>query len=674
MAITTDPAETKKILVPPNVQRELHHHQVDQQRMMAQMIADNMGEAEPLLKAVSGTEKFARRVSPFLAMMGAYHGIVEPSKASQITLDLLRQMGRSTAILRAIIDTRVLQVKRFCRPGTDHNRPGFAVELRDAAARPTHKDKQRMAELVDLVARGGVRRRRPWDRAWGVWSGDFLEKAMPFPQAMGALTRDSLILDGGAVWLNQGLDSERWPVTFFKPIDTGLIRAVLPAREHFDLRFETQAPLEDFRNPLNPNLHPEWVLLRPDQSATAASEEERVCAAYGPNDLAYLIRNQQTDWWAQYYGYSELETMLEVVLSIINGIAYNRSWFTNNSVPPGILYGTGNFGEEWLSEFVTTLVMQVSGAQRWHKMPMLFGDDPAAKLEYLQLRDTKGQDMMWREWLIFLINLACACYHIAAEEVNFQAFLTRGGGLGDSGGAERVAMAQETGLRTLIQDQEDFVDEATVSKFYPDPENGVGPYRLVFHGLDDEDEEHTHQYALEDVQGGLKTINEIRAIRDEPPVRDPVNTELWDQVRERALALRPELATDPLRLDEVTDKVYRKHHGSYHRWPDMPIGAGALQARSQELQEQQGGAGGGMGPDGQPLAPGQPGAEEEPPDGGHGFSPQMADLLRYQRHGAGRDGELEPAEKSMAAAIGRLGTGDAFSRMVRSAAGIAEED
>jgi len=215
-------------------------------------------------------------------------------------------------------------------------------------------------------------------------------------------------------------------------------------------------------------------------------------------------------------------------------------------------------------------------------------------MQVLPLRQSDRDDMMWREYLVFVINLMCAGYFIAADEINFQPFFTRGAGLATDAGAERVAYAQETGLHELLRQMFFTVNMAVVRKFYADDETGLGPYEIAPTGIEQKDEAAEDERRIARLNGGLSSLNQELTEQDKPVVRDPVNRDLWERIEAAVLRKAPKLTQDPIHLDEIVSEIYRNHGGKLRQWTDLPVAFSMQQARQQEMQEEQGeeGAGG----------------------------------------------------------------------------------
>lgn len=619
----------KKLIIPESVMATI----MKRRRSQAE---DHIADADPLLKSLvaASPQEYARKIIPGLIPMGFYRGVRDIHEATDRTQRLLRQMAETFAV-RLILNTRALQAKQFFRPPSNERDNGLRLRMRDRSTRPTPGDRERMAEIEDVLFNGAVLSRRPSDGALGRYSGDFLEEAWPLWKTVGAMVYDTYPLDCCTVWKAPGRDKQKQPVAFYKPLDPTLIR---PAQK--DIPKEYLRPgdqVEPYKAEIRPELNPvEYVMFDPNSREPIME--------FGAGEMDWLTRNTRSVWHSAGYGYSELESLVQIVTGVLNAATFNSSYFSENHVPPAIVYGSGDFSGEhsqyWLSDFLQTLTSMVDGTSKHHKMPILFGPE-GANLNLLPLRDFQQDDMKFKEFSLFFFNVLLGSFSVAAEEVGFQSYLTRGGQLGASGGAERVATAQSIGLRALLDFFLDWTNRSIVSPFYAEDDGTPGPYVAELQNIDSDDIAQEQRMALERLNSGFTTLNEERAATDRQPYRDPVNRDLWEAIEKRAVRLQPRLENMPIELDQVVAKVYSEHGGEFRQWPDMPLGSAAM-ARQQELA-------------GEEWQPG-------PPDMGAamGLPPGMLPGPQPQPEPA--DNSAEGIEKSLAAAVqsARGGTVDVW--------------
>jgi hypothetical protein len=578
--------------------------QAEVNKRRQELMEANLDDAGELLKSLrsEAPADMPRKIIPALLPLGAYRGIKDPRKATRITFDLLRGMSE-TFIGRLVLNTRALQARQFFREPRSEQDTGWKTVMRDQDGRPSLADRKRMAFIDNICYNMGLVTKRPGDGARGAWGPGYEEKALSMDLAVSAFLWDSLSMDAAAMWFVPGEDQNRWPVVHAKALDAGLMRFPQQPVDPDQVPAGYETGPEAYKPEVNRRLRPgqaEFVMVDP--------RTHEVVQDFPYGEVCYWIRNPRTAWWVGGYGFSEMESLIQIVTGLLNAATYNTSYFNENHVPPGLLMLSGDFTDElslnWLNNFVDTLVNLISGGDKRHRLPMAVAPE-GAKLVYESLRDYQQDDMKMREFSLFFLNIFLANYHIAAEEVNFQAYLTRGGGLQGDQAPERVAEQQRIGLRDLLFGLERMMSYHLVEPWDFDEATGMSPYRGRLQNVERSDEAKDQEMMLARIAGGYSAVNQERAKRDDPPVRDPKNRALWQALEEKACEMNPRLRYLPVELDELVAKVYQKQGGELRDWPDMPIGPNAAGARQQEImaEQNQGGMMSAGGPAGGPMGP-----------------------------------------------------------------------
>ena len=522
------------------------------------------GTDEALFKALilGGTRPSVvpRQILPQMQALGLYAGVKDPGEGRDRTAQFLRRIA-ATPLMRTVISNLVNQVQSFGHKMRSKTSPGFEIVMADPDARPSPLDKKNMLEIERLFLQGGVEWRRS-DGRFGPYSGDGQLRADPFPVMLEMLAYDSLILDFGVLLVEPGLNRKRAPIAWMKTTDAARIR------------YTQQKPLKPIVDPLGQPIDVSYTNELRARGVTVEyvelDEGRRVQNEYAWDEAIPFIRNHRSAVEVMGYGWPELASLVEIVAGMVTATRHNVEFFTHDRVPPGIMVGTGGFDQQWLSDFMRILQSPSTEGSQWHKVPMLFGE-PDAKLTYTPFRQTEKQDMYWRQWMIYLLNVAYALFHVAAEEGNFQAFLTAGGQQSATGGEQRVSQMRWTGLRTTMQKLESCLNHNIVRHFWADGD-GYGPYRLRFLNVITRDEERDRRLDIEDINAGLRTINEVRISRDERPYKDALDTakmrEIEAFIREKREGLE---YSNPIRFQDLADRMYELMDGKWAMWPDAPV-------------------------------------------------------------------------------------------------------
>lgn len=409
----------------------------------------------------------------------------------------LRAMSERCAPVSAIVLTRQDQVARFCRRPSTKGGVGFRVRLKDVDAKPTAADRKMIQQLEDWILACG---RGPSMTTYVRRDG--------FEHYIRKAARDSLVLDAVATekrFDRMGVLYDWWA------LDGASVRFTVPKAEP-NINMGAGALAE-------PGTGYGGVGFEPSEEEPQASyiqfHQGMPIAEFGQDDLAYWIRNPRTDMEANGYGLSELEVLIGVVTDILNGMSYNGRFFTQGSIPEGILALTGRYTEEAMDDFRRNWNAMVAGLDNSWRIPILHSPDKNAA----QWINTKGsnREMMFQEWLDFLLTMACAVYRIDREELGFGAKgAGEPGGLG--GSADNSATLRHSaskGLWPLMSRLESGINEDILAHL-PDSED----FCFTWAGLDPDDEAQREDLDTKALAAGGITPNEYRARRDMKPIPD----------------------------------------------------------------------------------------------------------------------------------------------------------
>ena len=600
------------VLVPDTYQRP--DRAIGADRGLQDIYDSVLGEMQKSI--FHGRPKATPRVMlPWNYTTGLYGGVKTPAHASMKTHEFLRRMGGYFAP-RMVISTLTDQMTRFGRPARTQSEQGFEVYVRDESARPTKGDKRRIAALVDLIMRGGVITQRNEDGALGVWSGDQTEEADPFPVLLQKLAKDGLELAWATFRIESGINARQTPVAFMKMLDSARIR--------FTEQQPRQPVLNELGEPLDIGYKPR-VRHGTRVEYVELGDHGQPINEYTWHEVIPWVRNQRSDLLAQGYGWPELASALELVVGMVKAVEHNIRYFTHNRIPPGIVSTSGDFDESLLQDFLWNITQPGSDGDMHYRLPMMMGGKDF-KLQYTPFRQTDKQDMFWRNWIVFLLSALASLYNVAMEEMNFQAFLTVGGLQSGTGGEQRVATLRSTGFRNNMTSLEAVFDRRIVAPFWADS-TGIGPYGFRWVNLVPRDEERERQAQVQDLNAGILSINEVRALRDQREIRDPVDRELylrlWDELR----AHNPKLYHHRDEFLDVLERRYEKRGGKWALWPEAPMSPSALQVYQQEHQ-------GDLGPDVPEQEQVAPGAGDEQQQGTDPAAMQ-AQFQQFQQQAAG---------------------------------------
>ncbi len=416
-----------------------------------------------------------------VGVLGDYY-----EKPGQFGFDAMRQMVDQTPILSSVIMTRISQVKRFCRTQENGKGPGFEIRLRDREANVGEDEKKSIQILQDFFTHCGFEK-NPRERA--------RLKRDNFTTLMSKLVRDSLTMDSAP------LETE------FKK-DRKLGMDGIYAIDGATIRLCTEAGYQG-----------------DDEIKAIQVVQGQIRSAYTFDDLIYVPRNPRTDVLVGGYGLSETELLIKVVTNLLNAMTYNGKFFDSNSIPKGLLHLSGSYDEKDLNAFRRQWNGMVKGINNAWSMPVMVSKDQESKASFENF-GVENDEMMFARWITFLTSIVCAIYGIGPDEINFESFSAKTGGLsGGNDTEDKLASSKDKGLRPLLSYFEDTFSDFIVADFSE-------KYVLRFTGLDEEDDDR-----LFERQKLSWTVNELRALDNKDEVKEawgdaPLNPSLvgaWQQ-------------------------------------------------------------------------------------------------------------------------------------------------
>lgn len=398
-------------------------------------------------------------------------------KPSSLTYEVLRKMSVRNSVVASIIQTRVNQVSTFSRPARyTKDGVGYEITLRDPKKKPSDDQKSVIMAMEQFVENCGF---------------SYDPSRDDFDTFLRKIVRDSLTYDQVAF--------EVIPDIMGRPaeilaVDSATIRAA---------RVEPQEG-EQFVYAGNSG--------GADEIKFVQILDNNVVAEFTGMELAFAIRNPRTDINVQPYGLSELEILVHQVTAHLWAEEYNSRYFSQGGTTKGILNLKGqNISKTQLDAFRRQWTAQLAGVTGAWKTPVVSVDG----LEYINVSQS-NREMEYEMWMNYLINISCAVYQIDPAEVNFPnrggAGGTSGGGLGEGGIEDRLQNSKDKGLRPLLRFIESVINRNIIRRFGPD-------YTFQFTGYDGESEQSRLELSNKQVRS-YKTINEVRAENDYPPLKE----------------------------------------------------------------------------------------------------------------------------------------------------------
>lgn len=364
---------------------------------------------------------------------------------SGVSYGVLRKMA-GTPIIRSIIETRIEQVASFCSPPKNKYDVGFVIRKKkvdytsEKQVALTEEDRSKINEYTRFFLCCG--------REETKWQGDNFETFLR------KWTRDCLTLDQGTFEIVS--DRKGKPFEFFAT-DGASFRMI--DQYSYDQNTAKSQRVNGYL--------PKYVQIY----------NNRVVQDYYPWELCFAVRNPVTDIANYGYGHSELEILIEVVTWMLYGDQYNGKFFSQGSIPKGILKVAGNVNSERLSEFRQQWHSMVRGVQNAWKIPVIDAD----KWDWIDLTKS-NQDMQFSKWQEYLIRVACAVYKMAPEELGIvSSGSPQSNPLFEKSNEQMLKFSKDKGLRPLLRFFQANLNQYVQQRLDPD-------FEFAFVGIDSDTE------------------------------------------------------------------------------------------------------------------------------------------------------------------------------------------
>ncbi len=366
-------------------------------------------------------------------------------KPSSISFQTLRLMSYKCIPVRAIINTRREQVPDVA----------WGIRLKNAEGKPTASEQERIDYITKLLEYpvNTSNRRISWT--------DFIK----------AFVEDGLALDAATfevVRNRKGMIKELWNC------DGATIRPNMNEYGEYD-----------------------------SQEAYIQEISGIKSAAFTYNELAYCVANPRSDIYSYGYGYSSLEALIEMVTAILFVDKYNRSYFSDNSIPQGVLSLVGDIDPQDLEMWRRYWTAEVKGIDNFWKMPIVNVPDESY-MKWQKFKDSNS-DMQYNIYYDWLIRLVCAVYQTDPSEINVHG-QPGVGGLGQQGGAATVAKVEYSkskGLRSILRHIKESINTHVIMPMWDD-------LTFMWTGIEAESRPEKIELRTKEINSGYKTINEFR--------------------------------------------------------------------------------------------------------------------------------------------------------------------
>lgn len=398
-------------------------------------------------------------------------------KPFSLTYTTLKRMSK-TPIINSIIKTRKNQAADFAEPQENKYSTGFVIRKKSKGGveqKMDNKDKKIAFAITDFILKGGN------TSQWGYDDFDtFIRK----------IVEDSLVYDQMTF---ECVRNRRGQLESFIATDAATFRM---ADSYFDKDYNNVffqrhgANVWQDRSDFGSKVHgyyPAYVQIYQNMKVNE----------FYPWELCFGIRNPSTSIWANGYGCSELEELINVVTSMLWSDEYNRRFFSQGSAPKGFFRVKGTNNEAALQQFKQQWQSMITGVMQSWKTPVIEAD-----VDWIDLQKN-NRDMEYSSWIEYLIKIACAVYSIDPSEIGWDISRSNGnGGLFEGSQEQRLKHSKDKGLYPLLKFLQRKLNKYIIEQINPD-------YELVFVGLNGLTIEEELKMDIDKVNSFM-TVNEAR--------------------------------------------------------------------------------------------------------------------------------------------------------------------
>jgi SPP1 gp7 family putative phage head morphogenesis protein len=255
---------------------------------------------------------------------------------------------------------------------------------------------------------------------------------------------------------------------------------------------------------------------------------------FNKNEVIYIMKNPQP---SSIYGRSNVEVLLDVLRMLTYGVEHNLEYFTDNSIPKGVLslLQANTKDIEAFSGMWQEVMRKKDAGGNWkkifHKMPIVNSD---LKFERVGFSNLELELLEQQKWFT---KLVWACFGITPDELGFTEDSNKAVTIGQSAVFKRKA------VRPLVQLIEYHFNTQIINDLPWIKGKYEGKVKFCFDKFDLQEELSKRQMYWGDIEKGLRSVNEIREELDLEPlateniVLEKENSLLGKDVIEEALSV-----------------------------------------------------------------------------------------------------------------------------------------
>jgi len=398
------------------------------------------------------------------------YGSVYKTKGRLIPDRILKRIAIQDDLVAAIVQARCNHIAAFGRMRPNRFSTGFIIEPTQEALEAIEKlpEEQKQAQKAQLQKRISQLSKKmvTCGRPNLDLSGN--QDRLTFPQYLSMSMRNAIVVGRIATEVLYKPGSGKKEVMGFRVMDAGTIYRAEPQQGALEgIRKEAKALLSRLKNK---NIDIErfsndeftWVQVLPEADKPVQVFTSDECLVHN----FYAVPDVELDG----YPVTPLDTVLSAVTTHINITTHNKLYFQSGRAARGMLV----IQSDEVDEAVITRVRQQFNAQinsvnnAW-RMPV-FGIGQEDKISWQPI-DSGGRDMEFQYLMDMNARVILSAFMMSPEELPGWSYLSRGTNsqaLSEGNNEYKMQAARDVGIRPLLAQFEDFINQYLLPLFDPD--------------------------------------------------------------------------------------------------------------------------------------------------------------------------------------------------------------
>ena len=237
------------------------------------------------------------------------------------------------------------------------------------------------------------------------------------------------------------------------------------------------------------------------------------------DSIVFRVMTPTSDVRKRGYGLGWLEQSVNIVTAYLFSFIYNKSYFTQNNLPRGIIVMHGDFDQESMDALERQWLAAMMGPENKWRTPIISDRSDKGKTEFIRFDDRTNRDMEYMKWMFFLITVMCGLAKMDPAEIGFHFSFSGTSTLFGHNEQARIKESKDRGLKGVLS----FIANLMTEIVNRIP--GFEDYMFKFVNIDPEDEREKASIQQIKVQT-YKTINEIRTEEG----LEPLEGEIGDMI------------------------------------------------------------------------------------------------------------------------------------------------